>query len=145
MINLVLAAGAVSAFFGFLFLLLPLGFWRWLNALCNLPLFHVEVSLRRHNLVFGLLLIAGGGWIIHSLWDYPGYYLGFVAGGALIIAVGLLYLFWPDWMLRLSRLSDQDVLLMDRIALSSRFSLGIVLLLVSVYIFAKIGVALRPQ
>lgn len=141
MITYLVISGLTSLIFGVLFLLAPENFWQAVARMFNKPVLYVESGLRAYHFPAGFLFLILGAWLIFLVLSDPGLWYFHLIGVAFVV-VGLLYIFAPDWLLWLSTMSGKEVITFDQIAIGSRISLGIVLILVSIYIFLKLSIAL---
>ena len=142
MVTYLVISGLTSLIFGILFLIAPTGFWQKVAGLFNKPVIFVEQGLRSYHFPVGFLFLMLGAWLIFLVLAEPDFWYFHIVGIAFVI-VGLLYIFAPDWLLWISNISGKEIITFDQIAIASRVSLGVVLILVSIYIFLKLGIALR--
>ena len=142
MIIYLFISGITSLIFGILFLIAPPRFWERVGNLFNKPVLYVESRLRVFNFPVGFLFLILGTWLVFLAIEDPGIWYFFIAG-IIFVLLGLLYIFIPDWLLWISNLSGKVVVFFDQVAIASRTSLGIVLILASIYIFFKLFVALH--
>ncbi|MFC1540525.1 hypothetical protein ACFL4J_00640 [Candidatus Margulisiibacteriota bacterium] len=144
MIILLLISGVVSLVFGIMFLVAPAGFWQKFTGLFNKPVLLVEGGLRAYNFPAGFIFLVLGTWLIFLVIADPVLWFFHIVGVAFVVA-GLLYIFVPDWLVWLSSVSGKEIITFDQVAIASRTSLGVVLILVSIYIFLKLLIVLRIQ
>jgi hypothetical protein len=144
MIILLLISGLISLIFGILFLIAPSEFWQKVMKLFNKPVLFVEMGLRAYHFPVGFIFLVLGTWLIFLVIADPVLWFFHIVGIAFVIA-GLLYIFVPDWLLWISNLSGREIITFDQIAIASRTSLGVVLILVAIYIFMKILIVLNIQ
>ncbi|KPJ67961.1 hypothetical protein AMJ44_07015 [candidate division WOR-1 bacterium DG_54_3] len=137
-----LISGITSLIFGILFLIAPTGFWERIGNFFNKPVLFVESQLRAYNFAAGFIFLILGTWLIFLALEDSQIWFLYVIGAAFVI-FGLLYIFTPNWLVRFSNLSGRVIITFDQIAIASRTSLGVVLILAAVYIFFKLFVALR--
>ena len=105
-----------------------------LSAFLNKPLAYVDRGLGAYRMLVGIVLVIIGGWVISVAFSYPElWYLHII--GALVLFFGLLYLFLPGWLDRLSKILDQTLLSTDEAVIGARKSLGIILMVVAIYVF----------
>ncbi|MBU0672387.1 MAG: hypothetical protein KJ732_05095, partial [Candidatus Margulisbacteria bacterium] len=131
-----------SLIFGILLLVLPAAFWEQFARLFNRPVLAIDQKLRTHNFVIGFVFLIVGTWTIFFALQYPElWFLQFL--GVPLVIFGLFYVFLPDWASRFSTLAEQTVITFDQVAIGSRVSLGIVLILAAIYIFLRLAVASR--
>jgi len=135
----VLASAVISLLFGVLLLVLPPSFWGKLSQIFNRPVLAVDAKLRTLNFVAGFLLLVIGTWDLFLALQYPNLWQLHLLGVPLVI-FGLLYIFAPNWIIWLSAVSDKIVITFDKIAIASRISLGIVLIMAAIYIFLRLVV-----
>ncbi|MFH1347993.1 MAG: hypothetical protein ABIH22_04810 [Candidatus Margulisiibacteriota bacterium] len=144
MIIYLIISGLTSFVFGLLFLIAPTGFWLAITSFFNKPALFVESKLRSYHFPAGFIFLFLGTWLIFLVIADPGLWYFHIVGGAFVIA-GLFYIFAPDWLVWLSNLSGKVIITFDQIAIASRVSLGIVLILVSIYIFLRLLLVMRLQ
>jgi hypothetical protein len=142
MVTYLFISGLVSLIFGILFLIAPARFWERFGTVVNRPVLQVERKIRPYNFPVGFIFLIIGTWLIFLVLGEPEFWYLHIFGIVLVL-VGLLYIFVPDWLLWLSSMSGKEIITFDEIAIASRISLGIVLILVSIYIFMKISVVLQ--
>lgn len=140
MITYLVFSGLVSLIFGILFLLAPERFWQGVARLFNKPVIYVESGLRAYHFPVGFLFLILGTWLIFLVLADPALWY-FHLIGIMFVVAGLLYIFAPDWLLWFSNMSGREIITFDQIAIASRVSLGIVLILVSIYIFLRVSIA----
>lgn len=137
MLYFLIVAGFVSLIFGLLFIFLPGRYWERARDLIDRPVLIIENTLHKFRFPGGFLFVAIGCWLIYLAWtDAPAWQLYFV--GITFVLVGFFYLLLPDLVVWISTLSGKELIAFDKIMLSSRFSLGIMLLFVTVYIFIRV-------
>jgi hypothetical protein len=127
-----IVSGVVSLLAGLFLLtgeaLLKLGEWLYR------PVAYIDDVISSISRPAGIFLVIVGGWIISVAFSYAElWYLHIV--GALILFFGLLYLFLPDWLSGLSWVVDGLILSGDDLVLGVRRLVGIILLIISFYIF----------
>lgn len=127
-----LTCGIISLLFGLLLLASPAALGG-LGGVVNSVLFTLDGWLMRFRTGIGVVLLALGGWILYVALGYPAPYL--TCAWIVTIAFGLLFLFFPGWLTWLSRLSNAILLSTDDLVMGSRRVTGIVLLIISFYIF----------
>jgi len=142
MLAFLFISGITSLLFGILLLLAPARFWNWVGNIFNKPVIFVENQLRNYNFPVGFIFLVLGAWLMFLAVGDPGIWFFYVIGTVFVI-LGLLYIFVPDWLLRVSIFSGKVIIAFDQIAIASRTSLGVVLILASLYIFFKLFVAVR--
>lgn len=125
--------GVIALIFGVLLLfskeVLPA-----LGAVLNKPVAYIDEKLRAIRILTGIVLVIIGGWVISVAFSYPElWYLHLI--GVIALFFGFLYLFLPEWLAWLSKVSDQVLLSTDEIILGARKSVGIILILVAIYVF----------
>lgn len=140
MVTYLVISGLTSLIFGILFLIAPESFWQKVSGAFNKPVIYVEKSLRSYHFPVGFLFLILGTWLIFLVLADPALWFFHLVGIAFVIT-GLLYIFAPDWLLWLSNASGKEIITFDQIAIASRVSLGVVLILVSIYIFLKLSIA----
>ena len=127
-----LTCALISLFFA----LLLLGAPKLLGALgdwANKTLGVFDGWLLGFRLWIGLGLLVLGGWMMYVSVNYPNPFL--TAVWLLTVAFGLLFLLFPGWLKWLSTVSNVVLLSTDDLILGTRRIVGIVLLIVSLYMF----------
>jgi hypothetical protein len=143
MIVYITIAGLVSLIFGILFLLAPVSFWSRMSNFMNRPVVDIEDRLRHvKSPLMGIIFLMVGVWVIYTALKFVDLWFFHILG-SLIVIIGLIYIFIPSWILRISQASGQQILTMDKVAITSRMSFGIMLILASIYIFLKLLMILR--
>lgn len=110
---------------------------RKLDEFFSVPMAHIDNIINSFRMPAGILLIIIGGWVISVAFNYPALWY-FHAIGITIIFFGLLYLFLPSWLARLSQVADQMIFSTDELILDSRHAMGMVLIGVSLFIFYSV-------
>ena len=125
--------GLVILFFALFLLFMP-NFLGKLGGLCNRVILYLDEKLQPIKVWIGLLLVAVGGWLLYVVANYPElWYL--TAVWMICMLFGLLFLVLPNWLSWLSNLSNKIILSTDEVVMGSRKIIGIVLLIISIYVF----------
>ena len=140
MLTLLLIDGLISLFFGILFLVAPESFWKRIGDRFNRSLFVMDGKLRVHNMLVGVISLSMGAWFIFFALAYS--YTVYHLLGVILIAVGLIYVTKPDFLLRVSKIFSRQVVAFDNLLITSRTGIGILLIIISVYIFLMLFMAL---
>ncbi|MBI5078864.1 hypothetical protein HZB08_02460 [Candidatus Saganbacteria bacterium] len=136
-----LGGGIVSLFFGLLLLVAP-GLLGALGSTCNVVVLTLDGWLNRSKVWIGVLLLITGAWMLTVAIQYPGeWYI--TAAWIVAVAFGLLFLFFPGWLSWLSKVSNAFLFSADEMVSGARRTFGIVLIIVSVYIFYAALLAVR--
>jgi hypothetical protein len=113
-----------------------------LGELLDRPLFYLDNRLNMIKVPAGIVLVMVGGWLISVALKYSAlWYLG-LAGGVLLL-FGLLYLFLPDWLSALSRLSDRPLFSTDNFVWGARKSISLILIICALYIFFTVYLSIK--
>jgi hypothetical protein len=100
----------------------------------NRPVAYIDEKLKSVRVISGIIQVIIGGWVISVAFAYPElWYLHLI--GVTILFFVLLYLFLPEWLDWLSQVLNQLLLSTDEMVVGARKSLGIILIVGSVYIF----------
>ncbi|MBI5078865.1 hypothetical protein HZB08_02465 [Candidatus Saganbacteria bacterium] len=127
------AIGVVCLLAGALFLSSG-GMLHKVGDVLNRPIVFVDSKINSIRIPVGIVLVIIGGWIMSVGFSYPVlWYLHII--GVLALFFGLLYLFLPQWVMVISKVSDQLLFSTDELILGARKSLGVVLLIIAVYSF----------
>ena len=100
----------------------------------NRPVVNLDQAISLRKIPAGIALVAAGGWIISVAANYPETWYCLILGGT-ILAIGLVYLFGPEWLEQLSNSSDRIVFSGGELGLTTRIILGIILVLIGFYGF----------
>src|SRR3989338_7032347 len=122
----------VSLIFGLLLLFLPevLGA---LGSVLNAALFTLNGWTLRYRLWLGLVLLIMGGWEFYVSLQSPA--PSIPAGWIVAVVFGLLFLFLPDWLERLSGAANTILFSTDELVMGWRRVVGTVLIVASIYMF----------
>ncbi len=129
---LLLTCGIISLVFGLLLLASP-AILGSLGAICNAVLLTLNGWLMRFRLGIGWALLALGAWMLYVAAQYPSGYL--TAAWVITVGFGLLFTFFPGWLTYLSKVSNAVLLSTDELVMGSRRVVGVVVLIISFYIF----------
>jgi hypothetical protein len=124
------------ALIALLFALLLLGAPKLLGSIgdwANKTVVLFDGLLMNSHLWIGIVLLALGGWMMYVGFNYPDPFL--TAAWLLTVAFGLLFLLFPGWLKWLSSVSNVVLLSTDELIMGTRRIVGIVLLIVSLYLF----------
>lgn len=128
-----IAAGIVVLLFG-LSLIFTSDFLKKLVDTTNKVIVYLDEKLQPVKLWVGLLLVVIAAWLLYVVANYPD--LGYLTSVWVIcLFFGLLFLFLPNWLSTLSNVSNKIIFSTDDVVLGSRKIIGIVLLIISIYIF----------
>ncbi|MFA4967489.1 MAG: hypothetical protein WC624_04650 [Candidatus Margulisiibacteriota bacterium] len=123
----------ISLSFGLLLLLSPEKL-EWLSAISNKNLINTDAVLMSARNTAGVLMLIAGGLMFWLVFPYPGLWaINIISAIALVF--GLLFLFFPKGLKSLLEFSDRNILSKDDFVVGSRKSFGILLIILSVYIF----------
>jgi hypothetical protein len=113
-----------------------------ISLLLNKPIFYLDGAVNSVKVPAGIMLVIIGGWLVSVALGYPALWaLGAV--GALLVLFGLLYLFQPNWLAPLSKISDKFIFSTDDFVLGARKSIGIILIVCSLYIFFAVYLSMK--
>lgn len=128
-----LTVAIVTLVFGLILLFSP-GFLKRLGDICNRVILYLDNKLEPFKVWVGLVLIAVGAWLLYVVVQYPE--LNYLSSIWIIsMAFGLLFLFFPNWLSWLSKVSNKVVFSTDDVVIGARKIIGVVLLIICVYIF----------
>jgi hypothetical protein len=110
--------------------------------LLNKPVLFLDGVVNSVKIPAGIVLVIIGGWLVSVALGYPALWvLG--AAGVLLVLFGLIYLFQPNWLVPLSKISDKFIFSTDDFVLGARKSIGIILIVCSLYIFFAVYLSLK--
>jgi len=128
-----IAAGIVVLLFG-LSLIFTSDFLKKLVDTTNKVIVYLDEKLQPVKLWVGLLLVVIAAWLLYVVANYPD--LSYLTSVWVIcLFFGLLFLFLPNWLSTLSNVSNKIIFSTDDVVMGSRKIIGIVLLIISIYIF----------
>jgi hypothetical protein len=104
-----------------------------LSSFFNLKVLIVDDNLKAARLVVGFILLTSGFWLVSVAIRYPMLWVLNLAG-ALAFIFAALYLFWPEWLERISRIADQYLFATDDAVIGTRKITGFILILLGLYI-----------
>jgi len=113
-----------------------------LGEFLNKPLFYFDNLINGIKIPAGIALVLVGGWIISVAFQYPALWALGVAGAVLLL-LGLLYLFFPVWLVSLSSISNQLLFSTDDFVMGARKSIGIILIVCALYIFFAVYLSIK--
>jgi hypothetical protein len=126
-------AGLVSLFFGLLFLLSPEVLTK-LGKACNKTLVVIDHTIDPVKAIVGVIFLLLGAWILWMVFPYGElWYLNLIA--ALSLFFGLLFMFYPSGLKFLSDVSNTILLSTDDVVMGARKTIGVMLIILSIYIF----------
>jgi len=126
-------SGAVSLSEGML-LFFSVELLRKLSDIFDRPIFYLDDKLKSASVLVGMILCLAGGWVISTAFAYSAlWFLKEV--GAFILGFGLIYLFAPGWLGGISRTGDRLLISTDKEIYNARKTIGIILIMSSLYIF----------
>ncbi|MFH1347492.1 MAG: hypothetical protein ABIH22_02270 [Candidatus Margulisiibacteriota bacterium] len=123
----------VTLVFGLILLFTP-NFLMRLGDICNRVILYLDNLLAPFKVWVGLILLVAGAWILYVVIRYPEI-TNLDAVWVISLAFGLLYLFFPNWLSWLSQVSNKIIFSTDDVVIGARKIVGVVLLIVSIYIF----------
>jgi hypothetical protein len=92
---------------------------------------HIDEKINSVRFLVGPVLVILGGWFVSIAFSYAAlWYL--LPVGLIVVCCGLLYVFFPGWLVRLSQIADQVVFSADEHVYAARKVVGIVLALAAV-------------
>jgi hypothetical protein len=127
-----LVCGLISLVFALLLLLSPTVIGS-LGSVLNKVLFTVNGWTLKYRIWIGVALLVIGGWIMTVSLSYPDPYI--TAAWLVTVTFGLLFLVLPNWLTWLSSVSNVFLLSTDELVLGARRLIGVIVLIVSLYIF----------
>ena len=134
-------AGVILLIFGFL-LIFSRNALVVLGSILNAPVATIDEKVKSYRILAGVVLVVIGGWLISVAFGYPSlWYLHIM--GVIVLFFGLLYLFLPEWLDWLSSVLDRILLSTDEAVIAARKSLGIILIISSIYVFYSAYLVLR--
>ena len=134
-------AEIVSLLTGFLLLLADKNIHK-LSRFLNKPLFYLDGMVNSVKIPAGIVLVIVGGWLVSVALGYQSlWFLGLM--GVVVIVFGLFYLFLPNWLVPLSKISDKFIFSTDDFVLGARKSIGIILIVCALYIFFAVYLSLK--
>ncbi len=123
---IILIAGALLLFSGELV--------NRLSRFFSTTLFTIDDKISRYRIPAGIVLAVAGAWLVWVASAYvPLRYFYWI--GVLALLCGGLYLLFPNWLKLLSRIADRLLFSTDEAVIGYRRTSGVILLLVSFYIF----------
>ncbi|MDD5382533.1 MAG: hypothetical protein PHH60_02645 [Candidatus Margulisbacteria bacterium] len=126
-------SGLICLLFG-LFIIFTPGLLHRLSQAGNTIVLYLDDRLSQAKIWVGLLLVFIGVWLIYLVSFYPElWYITPV--WLLCLLTGFFYLFLPNWLFWLSNLFDKLVFSADELIMGSRKVFGVILLVVSIYLF----------
>jgi hypothetical protein len=131
---LLVAIGIIAFVFSLFLLVSPTLIKQSFSNVFDGITFGLEEKTKPYRLIIGILLIVAAVWLFFNIgspelavWLYPVCVLAFV--------FGILYVFFPGWLVGLSGLFNQNVLMIDDLVYKMRKTIGVIVLLASFYIF----------
>ena len=129
------ACGTLSLMFGLLLVASP-GLLGVLGGFCNHLLFYLDKKLWPIRFLVGAILIVVGAWKLYVIMDYELWQVWHLHVTWFVsILFGIFFLAFPVFLKRFSDFSDLVILSTDKVVMGARKLVGIVLIIVSVYIF----------
>ncbi|MFC1637393.1 hypothetical protein ACFL1W_00075 [Candidatus Margulisiibacteriota bacterium] len=129
-----IAAGLISFLAGLVLLLTPRLFSRFC-IFCDRIVFTIDDKMIAYRNSSSIVLIMIAVWFFFMAISYPGVARLLHPLWILLLFLGLLYLFFPDWLRRLINISDRSVFPTDQFVMGACRVAGIFLVVASVYIF----------
>jgi hypothetical protein len=128
-----LTSGILSLLLGLLLLFSPALLGR-VGEIANRIILYLDEKLQAIRIWAGLFLVVAGGWILYILARYPELsYLNSI--WIICLVFGLLFLFMPNWLSWLSKVSNNVIFSTDDVVMGFRKIIGIILIIVGIYIF----------
>jgi len=125
--------GVIVLVFGLSLLFTPNALGK-IGEISNRIILYLDEKLQPAKLWIGLVLIAVAAWLLYVVAKYPELnYLNAV--WIISLFFGLLFVFLPNWLAALSNVSNRIVFSTDEVVMGSRKIFGIILLIISIYIF----------
>ena len=125
-------AGIICLIFGALLVFAPIVLGS-VGRVCNQVVMYLDEKLNPFRLWIGILLLLIAAWFIYMAVSVPAAIFTVVWVVALVF--GLLFLFFPNWLAWLSRISNTVIFSTDDFVMGSRMVIGILLLIIGVYLF----------
>lgn len=129
-----IVAGMIALVFGAILLFTP-SFFQSICLVCDRVLFNLDEKLEPYKTSVGIVLILVAGWFFYMALKYPPIALMLHPVWIIVLTFGLLYLFLPDWLVRISEVTNRNVLPTDKYIMGACRIAGTILLVMSVYIF----------
>ncbi len=96
----------------------------------------LDEKLNPFRLLVGVVLLAVGAWILYLAFNYPEYPLMYALGGFLFV-FGVLFVFFPHWLSKISEISNRTVFHTDKFVGNACKGIGLLLVLSAIYILVR--------
>ncbi|MBN2058306.1 MAG: hypothetical protein JW782_05885 [Candidatus Saganbacteria bacterium] len=125
-------SGLIAFVFGIIVLVSPI-FFKDFCAMVDKLVFELDALIKPYRIAIGLILLIVSFWIFFVIRRYPElWYLSAVAVIALLI--GVLYLFFPRWLDRLSEVANILVFPTKEYVMGACKFVGVIMLAAGLYI-----------
>ncbi len=94
----------------------------------------IDDKISGYRVPAGILLVLIGAWLVWIAVAYEALWLFYIIGG-LALLFGILYLLSPNGLTSVSKIADRLLFSTDEAVLSTRRVTGLLLVLISLYIF----------
>ncbi len=139
-----IVAGMIALVFGAILLFTP-SFFQSICLVCDRVLFNLDEGLQPYKKSVGIVLILVAGWFFFMAVKYPAIALMLHPIWIIVLIFGLLYLFLPNWLIRISEVTNRNIFPTDKYIMGACRIAGTVLLIMSVYIFHASYILSRRQ
>ena len=129
-----IAAGIIALGCGILLLFTPNAFMRFC-MFCDRVLFVLDEKLQAYQFSSGIVLVMVAVWLFFMAIRYRGMECFIHPIWIIVLALGLLYLFFPKWLVWISSVSNRVIFSTDKYVMGACRIAGTILLIASVYIF----------
>lgn|GEM_PF-517609 len=137
-----IVAGTLALVSGLIMLLTPRAFESFCRY-CDRVVFTLDDKLQEYKYSSGIVMIMVAVWLFFMGLRYPRSASLLHPLWIIVLIFGSLYLFFPSWLTWLSGVANRNVLPVDRYVLGVCRLAGIILVLLSVYVFCGAHVLLR--
>lgn len=129
-----MVAAIMALVFGAILLFTP-SFFQNICLVCDRVLFKLDEKLEPYKNSVGIVFLMVAGWFFYMALKYPAIALMLHPIWIIVLIFGLLYLFLPDWLVRISEVTNRNILPTDKYIMGACRIAGTILLIMSVYIF----------
>lgn len=129
-----LMIGAVEFLVGLVLVLAPEPF-RGLCSRCDRVFLDIDKKLEPYKLWVGSAEVALSAWLLYVAIRFPGLGMLLHPFWVIFLFFGILYLFLPHWMTKISRVAQKKVMDVDEFVMGARRICGFIFMLASFYIF----------
>jgi hypothetical protein len=133
-VEYLVVAGMVALVFGAILLFTP-SFFQSICLVCDRLLFNLDDTLQPYKNSIGIVLLLVAGWLFYMALRYPAVALMIHPIWIIVLVFALLYIFLPNWLVRISEVTNRNVFPTDKYIMGACRVAGTVLLIMSVYIF----------